>query len=116
MDRRVATANVTDITLEVLYVDGIETDNSLRGSVRSMVGKSTNVAYREQSDIRFCHVLTMVIRSWRLGKLFFHFVERLKKLLHSCLVRFLGAAQQLVLLQYVLQMHYERGKTALINT
>ena len=116
MNRRVATANVADVTLEVLYVNRIETDDSLREVSSDHGWGEEQSAYSVESDIRFRHVFTVIVRSRRLGKLIFRLIERFEKLLHSRLVSFLSAVQELVLLQYVLEMHYERRKTTLVDT
>lgn len=75
MESRVAAANVAQVALEVLNVDGVESNDG-----------------RVQTNVCFCEAIAVVVRAWVLGKMVFGAVERLEELGHSFLVSFLGAA------------------------
>ena len=73
----VATADITNVALEVLYVDDIEADYGLcmSGSIRIANCVNTN---RIQSNICLRYPIAVVIRTWGFGEVLFHAIERLE--------------------------------------
>lgn len=78
MQVRVSTANVTDITLEVLDIDGVEADDG-----------------GEEADISLAQLVTKVEGTTRLGKIFFRTIKGLEQSLDILLVGFLSAEKVL---------------------
>lgn len=74
VDGREAGADIGQVALEVLHVDGIESDD---GRVETHVG--------------FGDGLAKVVWAWRAGEVLLYLLERLEQDLHVLLVRFLGA-------------------------
>ena len=69
----VTAANVADVTLEVLHVNGVEADNS-----------------GEETDVLLCEAFAEVERTAGLGEVFFGTIQGLEELGDSLLVGFLG--------------------------
>lgn len=70
----VSAADVTDVALEVLHVDGIEANDC-----------------GEETDVLLCEAVAEVERTAGLGEVFFGTIQRLEKLGDGLLVGFLGA-------------------------
>lgn len=69
----VAAADVPDVALEVLYVDGVEADDGC-----------------EEADVLLCEAITEVVRTAGLGEVFFCAIQRFEELGDGLLVGFLG--------------------------
>lgn len=69
----VAAADVPDVALEVLHVNGVEADDC-----------------GEEADVLLCEAITEVERAARLGEVFFRTIQRFEKLRDGLLVGFLG--------------------------
>jgi hypothetical protein len=75
---RVSTANIADVALEVLHVDGVEADDCC-----------------EEADVLLCKSVAEVERSVGLGEIFFRTIQGLEELGDGLLVGFLGTASML---------------------
>jgi hypothetical protein len=76
---RVAAADVADVALEVLHINGVEADDC-----------------REETDVLLCEVVAEVVRTAGLGQVFFRPIQRFEELRDGLLVGFLGTTQMLV--------------------
>jgi hypothetical protein len=80
----VSTADIADVALEVLHVNGVEAENC-----------------GEEADVLLCEAVAEVEGAARLGEVFFRTIQRFEELGDSLLVGFLGAARMLVQTSYV---------------
>jgi hypothetical protein len=76
---RVAAADIANVALEVLHVNGIEADDCC-----------------EQTDVLLCQAIAEVEWTAGLGEVFFRTIQRFKQLGDGLLVGFLGAVRMLV--------------------
>jgi hypothetical protein len=75
----VTAANIADVALEVLHVDGVEADDC-----------------GEKADVLLCEAVAEVVGTAGIGEVFFRTVQGLEELGDGLLVGFLGATQMLV--------------------
>jgi len=76
---RVSAANIADVALEVLHIDGVEADDCC-----------------EKTDILLCEAVAEVVRTAGLGEVLFRTIQGLEELGDSLLVGFLGTCSMLV--------------------
>ena len=79
MEVWVSAANIAEVALEVLHVDGVEADNC---------GK--------EADVLLCEAITEVERTAGLGEVFFRTIQGFEKLGDGLLIGFLGTGGMLV--------------------
>lgn len=89
MERGIPAANIADVAFEMLDVDGIKADDGLRSQYSASNGICLRVTYGIESNVCFSHAISMIIWSWRLGKLFLGSIKRFEELIHVLLVCFL---------------------------
>jgi hypothetical protein len=95
----ISAADITDVALEVLHVDGVEADNRC-----------------EKADVLFCEAVAEVVRTAGLGEVLFRTIQGLEELGDSLLVGFLGAVRTLVQSWEVMAQEGVPSKARLIDT
>lgn len=74
MEVRVTAANIADVALEVLHVNGVEANNRCK-----------------EADVLLCEAVAEVVRTAGLGEVFLRTIQGLEELGDSLLIGFLGA-------------------------
>lgn len=76
MKSRVPASNVTDVTLEVLHVDCVESDDGLLlSAVWTMIEEASDHTYRIKSNISLCHSVAVIVWARGLCEFFLRSVQ-----------------------------------------
>lgn len=90
VDCRISAANVSNVALEMLHIDNIESNDSLR---MSGIATSTSKIGTdcEEPHVCLCHSITVVVGTRRLCQILLNTIERFEELSDSFLICILGS-------------------------